>query len=369
VKPTVTSASGSNHVMKRFYVPRPIVVALGILLSPFAPRADPQIDRAAVRTDVNQEARFLAGEWGSYGFINRLGAVVVPLTYQFAMGFTEGLAPVFVEPSKCGYINATGQMVIEPRYKYCRPFSQGFASVEIDAGWTFINRSGTPISIFVFEEVGQFSDGRGPVKMTGSWGYIDASGTFAITAQYKHAWSFSKGQAIVYPQNDWRCAIIDRSGSMIFQPNGTDCRGSLETALAIRGRDWRRPRYAYVTADGSQLTPFKYEWAEAFSDGLAAVRLQGRIGYIDHRGHEVIPPQFEGDSSTFCARTFSEDRAAVMIDGKCGFIDMAGAVKIPPLYKAASSFRHGLAHVCLEKRCGYVDVNGGRIWMGGRRQE
>jgi WG containing repeat len=315
-----------------------------------------------------EQRLFLAGDWGAYGFVNRSGEIVVPFKYQFAMGFAEGVAPVWIEPRRCGYIDTNGQIVIEPKYKYCRPFSEGIANVEVEDGWTFIGRDGAPITSDVFQSVSQFADGRGPAKTSDRWGYIDRDGHFAISAQYEHAWPFSGGHAIVYPLNDWRCAVIDTMGTIVFQPDGTDCRGSIETSLVIRGGPDFKSKYAYLRADGSPLTAFRFDWAEAFTEGLAAVRVDGRVGFINSQGKEIIPGQFDDDTSMFCSRGFSEGLAAVMIEGKCGFIGRTGSIKIPPRFKRASPFVGGLAYVCLDERCGYIDKTGSIVWIGAKRQ-
>ncbi len=321
---------------------------------------------AQPRKAAIEQQLFVAGEWGAYGFVDRNGKTVVPFKYQFAMGFAEGVAPIWIDPRRCGYIDANGQIVIEPKYKYCRPFSEGVANVEVEDGWTFIGRNGTPITSLVFQSVSQFADGRGPAKTSDRWGYIDRDGHFAISAQYELAWPFSRGHAIVYPPNDWRCGVIDTMGAMVFQPDGTDCRGSIETGLAIRGREFKS-KYAYLRPDGSPLTPFRFDWAEPFIDGLAAVRVDGHVGYINSQGKEVIPGQFEADTEMFCARGFSEGLAAVMVEGTCGFIDRTGSIKIPHRFKRASPFRGGLAYVCLDDRCGYIDKAGSIVWLGATR--
>ena len=344
-----------------------VIVSLGLAVVPFQLGAS-ETGLAAPRKVPTEERLFVAGDWGAYGFVNRNGETVIPFKYQFAMGFAEGLAPVWFEPRRCGYIDTSGRMVIEAKYNYCRPFSEEVADVEVEGGWTFIRRDGTPITSLVFESVSRFADGRGPAKTSDRWGYIDRDGHFAISAQYKLAWSFSGGHAIVYPLNDWRCAVIDTMGAIVIQPDGTDCRGSIETGLAIRGRDFKS-RYAYLRADGSPLTSFRFDRAEPFIEGLAAVRVDGRVGYIDSQGKEIIPSYFDADTSMFCTCGFSEGLAAVMIEGKCGFIDGTGSIKIPPRFKRASSFRGGLAYVCPDERCGYIDKRGSVVWMGAKRQQ
>src|SRR5207249_1477743 len=98
----------------------------------------------------------------------------------------------------------------------------------------------------------------------------------------------------------------------------------------------------------------------AFHEGLAAVRLGDKWGYIDKQGMLVISPRFDR------ASMFAEGLAAVEIDrtgdrsavcqtddascvGKWGYIDKRGTLVIAAQFDAAEGFREGLARVELGK--------------------
>ena len=122
------------------------------------------------------------------------------------------------------------------------------------------------------------------------------------------------------------------------------------------------------------------------------VTVEGKVGYIDGTGKLVINPQFE-----FYGSPFSEG-LAMMCVGECdwehqmgyrynkdftrekleqrfkyGFIDEAGKLVINPMFEGASSFREGLAAVCVGKGCyggllneeekkwGYIDKTGATV--------
>lgn len=72
---------------------------------------------------------------------------------------------------------------------------------------------------------------------------------------------------------------------------------------------------------GEVVVPFIYDFAHAFSVGLALVRLNGWWGYVDESGKEVIPCIYNP------AWSFTKTGlAAVCIEGKCGFIDQTGKI-------------------------------------------
>ena len=232
--------------------------------------------------------------------------------------------------------------------------------MEVEGGWTYIDRSGTPITPRVFDDVGQFGDGLGPFKLDDRWGFIDRAGREAIPPRYRLAWGFWRERAGVYFEGDLRCTFIDKRGEVLFRRDGGDCRGSPDGVLALRGPNGK---YGFVNRDGTPLTEFMFDWAEPHVDGLAAVRVGGQVGFIDSDGFMAISPRFDGDEWAMCNRALAEGLIPVMIGGECGYIDRTGRIVIPPRFRTARGFRDGLAQVCLDRRCGYIDRSGRVVWM------
>lgn len=100
-------------------------------------------------------------------------------------------------------------------------------------------------------------------------------------------------------------------------------------------------KYSYIDKTGRiVIDAGKYQAANSFSDGLAAVYVENKgWGFIDKAGQEVIKPQFQE------AGNFSEGLASAQIKGKWGFIDKTGRVVIEPQYDAVNSFSEGIAVV------------------------
>jgi len=61
-----------------------------------------------------------------------------------------------------------------------------------------------------------------------------------------------------------------------------------------------------------------YDGAFSFSEGLAAVELNGKYGFIDKKGNLVIQPVYDN------AYLFPEGLALVFLNGKRGYIDTKG---------------------------------------------
>lgn len=87
-------------------------------------------------------------------------------------------------------------------------------------------------------------------------------------------------------------------------------------------------RYVDI-ATRAELIPARFERALPFSEGLAAVSLKGRFGYIDGRGEIVIEPKFD------LAGNFHQGLAEVLIGDKTGVIDRTGEIVVPPMFQRA----------------------------------
>ncbi|MBQ8545178.1 MAG: WG repeat-containing protein [Alistipes sp.] len=106
---------------------------------------------------------------------------------------------------------------------------------------------------------------------------------------------------------------------------------------------------------GSMITfpHLKYENVGAFSEGLAVVELNGKYGYIDKTGKEVISLKYEE------AGAFEEGLAVVVLDGKMGYVNKSGK-EIGFIYDEVH-FRNGFARVKLNDKYGFVDKNGNEV--------
>lgn len=103
-----------------------------------------------------------------------------------------------------------------------------------------------------------------------------------------------------------------------------------------------------------------YEDIRSFSEGLAAVKKNGKWGFIDTKGTLVIPftDQYTPVGS------FSNGLVLVAAkNGKYGFLNTDGVVEIACVYQYAKTFSEGMAAVqpSGSEKWGYIDTNGNMV--------
>lgn len=142
-----------------------------------------------------------------YGYINELGEEVIPLKYDVAWDFSEGLAAVYFN-GKYGYIDKDGKEIIGFEYELAEKFSEGLAAVassgESGYKWGYIDKSGNEVVPIKHDNGKNFSEGLAVVGLNGKFGYIDSVGNEIIPLKYDLAYDFSEGLSCSFFRwQDW----------------------------------------------------------------------------------------------------------------------------------------------------------------------
>lgn len=119
------------------------------------------------------------------------------------------------------------------------------------------------------------------------------------------------------------------------------------------------PAYA---AEVTTIVPFgRYdriggETAAVFSEGRMMVCKDGKWGYIDTAGQEIIPCQYDE------AHDFFDGLALVKKDGKFGYINTTGQLVIPCQYDWGRYFYDGLSEVRQDGEDFFIDKTGSKVF-------
>lgn len=150
-----------------------------------------------------------------------------------------------------------------------------------------------------------------------------------------------------------------------------------------------KDRFGYINQKGERIIDPYFYWADEFSEGLAAVSDGLAFGFIDTKGHIVIPYQFlnvggpfnggiapiitldgkhgyvNRDGKVFAQGiskiSFHPDSEGLLKfdkDNKFGFVDTNGNIVIEPQFDDISEFSEGLAAVKLNNYWGYINKSG-----------
>ncbi len=107
------------------------------------------------------------------------------------------------------------------------------------------------------------------------------------------------------------------------------------------------------------ISPQYDKAAKEFSEGLAAVEINGKVGFIDRFNRFVIEPEFEPMDDL---QGFRYGMAAVKKDGKYGFIDKRGIFVFKPQFDKAENYGTDLlAVIKVGNKFGCIDLLGDTV--------
>ena len=236
-----------------------------------------------------------------------------------------------------------------------------------------------------------FSDGLSAIEKDNLWGFMNEKGEIVIEPQYSFVQVFHEDVAWV--KKDDHIFFIDKNGNPIIDTDtwkNYDFEFS-EGLLAVKNND---DKWGFIDKKGNIVIEPQWDEAESFSNGLAAVSLNGKYGYINTSGQLIITPTWEyvskfNESGTafviqnmdnpevgfintkgeYIATTqytachgYGENLLTVCQNGKWGFIDVNGNTIIEPQYTDASVFSNGLANVEIDGVGAYINKEGNVIW-------
>ncbi len=95
-----------------------------------------------------------------------------------------------------------------------------------------------------------------------------------------------------------------------------------------------------------------YDYVDNCICGLSKVQKNGKIGYVNKDGVEIIKLQYEE------GLTFHEGYTAVKQGSRWLFIDSTGKAVTSAVYEDAAGFRNGLAAVSKNNLYGYINIAG-----------
>jgi len=252
---------------------------------------------------------------GLWGLAKTDGSQLIPCEYEKISTYSTDRA--IVKKGKEIYAIDNNNNRIAMLYENASDignFANNRIPLLIDGGWRRSTGEFT-LGAAVFEEFGMYSGGYAAAKTGGKWGVIDLDLNWLVPAEYDEIIQDELGRC--YAQG------------IVFA---------------------RRGDFVYMLTGGQQMGD-AYEDARPFSnEGFAAVKRNGKWGFIDASGNVMIGFMFDD------ALSFGQHIAAVKLEGLWGYVSMSGKVVIEPQFLEAKSFSSGSAPVLTERGWQFITL-------------
>lgn len=269
------------------------------------------------------------------------------IEYMYTFGYDEytdvsvysgGLCAVKSE-DLWGYANLRGETEISAQFSWAGPFStEGVAPIKNEKGeFYYISETGNKkIALQNLKKctaLGVSINGILPAADNEVYAYYDEDFK-KISGDYSYASAINGEVGAVKEKDSWK--LVDSKGKALtkdtFESVVIDDKGiAYRNERAFVQKD---DKYFMVNNAGKKVGKQDYEDARLFleADGYAAVKKDGKWGFIDKDGKVIIEPQYAE------AHSFSNGYAAVKKDGKWGFIDKSGKLVIEAEFSDVRDF-------------------------------
>ena len=175
-----------------------------------------------------------------------------------------------LDTSKFGFVDAADEVVIPLIYDDARSFSDGMAAIaygewsldewevpRFTGKWGFINEGGNEVIPAIYDSVRDFSEGLAAVSNDGNWGFVNKTGNLVTHLEFVNALDFFEGFACVTVIEERPCPLCGVAGARHY----------------VSG---------YIGKTGELIVPYEYADARKVSEGMAAVRDGEKLFCDDH---------------------------------------------------------------------------------------
>ena len=221
------------------------------------------------------------------------------------------------EPLLWGYIDTLGKIFIEPRFDFAGDFEEESAVNQMDGKWGVIDMEGKEILPFKYSSISPFFGNwlvgiKSPTRLV-----FNPNGYERVTKLYARQGVFSGNRCQVQTDSLW----------------------------------------GYMDEEGNEIIPCQYEEARPFSEGLAAVRKDGKWMFIGMGGDLAFELHTIEEEIT-AVGDFSGGLAWFKVGHQYGYLNKLGKVAIPLDFTKVFDFKFGVARAVFKGKTGLIDIVG-----------
>ena len=225
------------------------------------------------------------------------------------------------------------------------------AKDSLGESWGFINGKGNFVIQPSFDKVSDFSCGYAKVEKDGACKFIDKKGNICSTISFDNASDFYYGYSTI--QLDGEYGLLDEKMNMVIQPHFKALGLMGDNGLIPAKREYDS-NYEYIDVNANTKIQPIFDYAEAFKDGIAIVKVSGKYGAINSSGDFVIQPTYK-----YGLDNLGKGLVAYHSDDfKVGILNKQGDVVVPDQYYSIGAVSDGLMLFMSKTEWGYMDTKG-----------
>ena len=363
---------------------------------------------------ILEKGKFLVTKYNKRGIIDQDGKISQQITYDCIGEFINGFAQISIG-GKYGFINTNGELVIQPTLTSVQVVAnRGYLiAIEIE-GKNYYAFADTLLQIIIpytYDDISIIPDGfiakKGSLKLLldgggksvyssnyssyylanegkalnssvfiaeskSKFGVTDYKGRLILPIIYKNIVSDSSGKYYIVTTADNKSSLIDSSKNILIQPGQNIISYLSNGVYVIRNENYTPDNlqirlFSVKLKKYLNLKPYQ-DISTTFSEGLLAVLMNEKIGYINENGDLIIEPIYEKSSLGYSyigmeggdgdgEGDYSENNMTSLYSD-CSFIDITKNSIEESIWKSNYDFSDGLTVVQIGEKYGYINKKG-----------
>ncbi len=315
-----------------------------------------------------------------YGYLTKVGRLVVPIQYEHIEDFSEGLGYVLPSLREDYWFDKHGKLALAlgqlcsagsfqgnmafvqlPKIGFKRPPDYPGQLNPNDVRGNYIDHAGRLLIPWKYDTIAPYQPGYlRPVRKNGKWGFLDSLARVAVPLQYDDIDTDSAffWQSLRRVGAGKRFGFLNpKTGELVVPLRYEAMLPSQRSVLWVR----QHGRWGTINYHQQAIISPRYDEAMPFDAfGLTVVKTGGLYGLVNEQGRELSPCRYER------ILPFQDGRAVVKRAERFGFIATDGHEIIPAVYDEVSPFTDGRAFA---KRWGlFITLNPNGDWLGWKLQ-
>ena len=296
-----------------------------------------------------------------YGYLNEKGKVEIEPVFESAYSFEKcGVAIVKKEGEKYGLINNVGKYIIPPIYdssvniiSHSFRHQYGFIPIKnIEGKYGVINENGEVVIPFIYDELIIPDYWHEPMVLSvlnKKYGLIDFNGNTILDPVYDNICEYGTQNLL------WVCfkklkGIITRQGEVIIPCEYNEISKEINGLITVKNN----ALYGLFSSTGEKISEVVLNSVWYINKFLVGAQnlLTGKNIIFNREGKVLF------DNASISLRGFQDGMAAIKIGGKYGYINENGELLINPEYDSFNNFCNGYAVVKKDDKEGLINRQG-----------
>lgn len=246
--------------------------------------------------------------------------IFVPCKYLYCGLFKNGFAITVLKTrdgKRYGLINDKTVDVLPPIFESLTFLDNGLYKFKSNDRYGLVDNTGTIILQNKYHGIGKFKDDLACVQLniesgdsyadSKLYGYIDLHGNEVLPVEYEFIGKRFNNRVVIMKGGEWWLFGIDDykltafPGVAYLGPCVSDdlCKVNIGGQYDKEKNRVTGGQFGYCSIDGKTVIEIVYDSAYNFSEGLAAVKRNGKWGFINTFGEVVVPCKYDEVDSSY----------------------------------------------------------------------